>query len=92
MNPRTLISIAAAANEVLPLAAESASSNWQWRQINRMASDLLRALGEIENNDAYTDAIRREAGSQRSSLRPLQKQSCEEVERTANQPIEGRAA
>ena len=87
MNPRTIISIAAAAADVLPLAASAAESNLQWRQINRTASDLLNALRSIENNDSLLPAIRREAASQAETLRPIQRQSCEQVEATMNQPL-----
>lgn len=87
MNPRLIISIAAAANEALPLAEKSAKSNWHYRQINRAASDLLNVLRAIENDDSLLPAIRREAADQAVGLRLIQRRICDEVEATQNQPI-----
>lgn len=87
MNPRTLISIAAAADDVLALAEKNAQSEWHWRQINRMASALLHGLNAIANDDTLLQAIRTEAVIQGALLRPIQHRSFEEIDRHLNKPV-----
>ena len=75
MNPDTLLHIAGAALEALPLAMRSAQHYRDFLAINQVCSSLLQALRAIEHTDYFVREIRDKAREIAGGLRVLQAQS-----------------
>jgi chemotaxis regulatin CheY-phosphate phosphatase CheZ len=86
VRPDAVIRTAKAAIDVLRDASRTADNRWQWWQINRLASELVQELHQIEQNEQLVPAIRRDARQDRESLRDIMDASCRKVEEFDKQP------
>ena len=86
MKASSLIHTAKAAIDVLELASRHADNRWEWWQINRLASEIISGLRQIEQNEEAVPSLRKEAREDADSLRAIQAVSCAKVEEFDRQP------
>lgn len=80
MKPDAIIRTAKAAIDVLDLAAKEADGDWHWLQINRLASELVRELAQIEQDENLKGSLRLDAKQDLETLRSVMEVSCRKAE------------